>query len=346
MTNVIGSQDDEHASLMAVDQYFRWVRWSPALTQEEEARLVEVVERGKRERMQSFPDARVLAEAREARDRLVESFQGLVIHIAKQMQHRFEHLELLDLIQEGNIGLLRAIEENDVSKGYPLRALAGACIRYTISDAWREQEALVRCSRPAMTQWVQLSRLQEQFQQEQGREPTLVEIAQATGYPPAEVFEIQLLRRWRETISLHVFVEEGERDEDEIECAPVFAAAAETGVHDAEVQQAMQEALTQRQRQVIALRYGLVEGVGQGMTHAEVAAQLGVSRSDSAHIEMSAEERLRQRLGGIVGLAVICCVVCGKLVPQRVVTRPRRYCQNNHCRWAARKLLQVEREVA
>src|SRR5579864_6042019 len=140
MEHVIGSQDDEHASLLAVDQYFRWLHWSPALPQEEETRLIEVIERGKHEQRRVSPDAQVLAAAKEARDRLVESFQGLVIHIAYQMIYRFQHLELLDVIQEGNLGLLRAIEENDPKKGYPLRSLAGACIRYAISDAWRVQE--------------------------------------------------------------------------------------------------------------------------------------------------------------------------------------------------------------
>ncbi len=104
----------------------------------------------------------------------------------------------------------------------------------------------------------------------------------------------------------------------------------------------MQEVLTGRQWEVIALRYGLLDGCEQGMTHTEVAAHLGVTRDNSAHIEMVAERRLRQHLGGLFGLPVICCLACGKPVPQRVASRPRHYCHNNACRYAVQKMQRQE----
>lgn len=345
MTGGNGSvEDDRDVSLLAVDQYFRWVRWSPVLSREEEDALVLVVERGKQERMKASPDQQVQALAASARDRLVQSFQGLVIHIATQMAHRFSHLEVMDVIQEGNLGLLRAIDENEVSRGYPLRSLAGACIRYAILDAWREQEGLVSCSRKAMADWGRVARVSTRYEQEQGREPTVSEVAQETGMSAAEVYEVQVWRRWRRAESLHALQAEQERADGELPCSPVFVQAHESRVSPAVVQQAMAEVLTQRQQQVIGLRYGLLDGDGQGMTHPEVAARLGVTVSDSAHIEMNAERRLQQRLGGLVGLPVICCVVCGQPVPQRFLGRPRRYCHTNQCRWAAKKIL--AREVA
>src|SRR5690348_14274706 len=105
---------------MALDQYMRQVRWLEPLTAEEEARLIACIERGKHEKRQPHPNAWRLSLAQAARERLVEGYQPWVIHLAKGFLSRARGMELLDLIQEGNIALLQAIEHNDVSKGYPL----------------------------------------------------------------------------------------------------------------------------------------------------------------------------------------------------------------------------------
>src|SRR5437667_1145021 len=110
-------QDDQHISLLALDQYMRWVKWTPELTLEEEGQLLERVERGKQEQLKLCPDRQVLEEAKQARDRLVAGFQPLVIHIASTYRYRVRSMELMDLNQEGNVGLLQAIDVNDKSKG-------------------------------------------------------------------------------------------------------------------------------------------------------------------------------------------------------------------------------------
>ncbi len=105
MTKKKHDQNDQDVSLMAHDQYMHVVRWTPPLPTEEEVVLFQLIERGKAEYMQSSPDQQILQEAQQARDRLVAGFQGFVIHIAKQYCRYARGLELLDLIQEGNLGV-------------------------------------------------------------------------------------------------------------------------------------------------------------------------------------------------------------------------------------------------
>src|SRR5437764_11280006 len=190
MTRILGSYDDRDVSLLAQDQYFRWVHWTPELGREEEDQLVACVEQGKLERAKARPDAQVLAAAAAALDRLVAGFQGLVICIAKQMRHRFHGMDLMDLIQEGNVGLLRAIEENEVSKGFPLMALAGKYIRFAISDAWREQNGFVRSSRKAHSELTDVLQAEASLVQEQGQGPTVATLAEATGLTQTQAYGV------------------------------------------------------------------------------------------------------------------------------------------------------------
>ncbi len=164
-------QDDTDVSLTAEAQYMHQVHWTPKLTLEEETSLFQRLERGKHERAQLWPDQRVLADAKQARDRLVEGFQGFVTSLASQWVWRFRNMDLMDVIQEGNEGLMQAIELHDPTKGYPLRALAGTCIRHAIIDALAKRDGQVRflagssetCSRPCSVnrwwlRWRRLSR--------------------------------------------------------------------------------------------------------------------------------------------------------------------------------------------
>src|SRR5207302_1859299 len=131
MTQVIDSDDDRKVSLLAIDQYMRQVRWTDTLSREEEAVLFEWVARGKRERREDYPRQWVLEQARQARDRLVEGFQPLVIHFAKRYHHRVHSLDLLDLVQEGNLGLLKAIDLNEIGAG-GFSGLAARCIAFAV----------------------------------------------------------------------------------------------------------------------------------------------------------------------------------------------------------------------
>jgi RNA polymerase primary sigma factor len=285
MTGVIGDYDDRDVSLLAQDQYFRFVRWTPELPREEEDQLVQIVERGKQERVKSRRDVQVIEAAALAVDCLVQGYQGLVIHIARQLKDRFHSMELMDLIQEGNIGLLRAIEENDASKGLPLKALACHYIRYAICDAWRERYGFARCSRSAYSEMVVVLQAEASLLQEGGQVPTVEQLAQVTGLSHSQVYEVQDFRSWLSIVSLEAYQAEHEERGDEESFHSLFegsSVSADSLQRGAAVRQAMEEVLTERQRVVIALRYGLAEGEGQGMMHTEIAALFGNVRENSS----------------------------------------------------------------
>jgi RNA polymerase primary sigma factor len=333
---------DRSVSLLAQDQYMREVRWVPELLREEEDALVQVVERSKLECAKAHPDVQVVAMAAAARARLVEGFQGLVICIAHDMKHRFRGMDVMDLIQEGSCGLLRAIEENDVSKGLPLKALACSYIRYAISDAWREQNGFVRCSRKAHQEMVDVLQAEALLLQACQHEPTVAELAQAAGLSSIQVYEVQTFRQWLKMESLEALQEEHEQRGDDEPYRSLFEVAPVSELRCEAVRQAVEDVLTERQRVVITLRYGLAEGAGQSMMHTEIAALFGINREVSSRQESQAKQRLQVALAPLVNEPAVCCVVCGKPVPQRVLSRPRRYCHNNACRYAARKLQKQE----
>src|SRR5439155_19379722 len=110
-------QDDRDVSLMAYDQYMRLVNWTPRLSDEEILQLLQRIAQGKAEQMKARPDAWVLAQANEARDHLVVGLQRLAICLAQRCHRRYQRLELLDLIQEGNGGLLKATETHQPERG-------------------------------------------------------------------------------------------------------------------------------------------------------------------------------------------------------------------------------------
>ena len=135
---------ERDVSLLASDQYMRYVKWTPELTREEEAHLVQQVARGKAERVKASPDAQVLLEAQHARDRLVDGFQSFIIFVAKHYLRRSRSMELPDLTQEGTIGLLHAIERYDATRGYPLVTFAGWWVRAAIRAALADGDGMVR----------------------------------------------------------------------------------------------------------------------------------------------------------------------------------------------------------
>src|SRR5437016_8960153 len=110
-------QDDRGVSLLAIDQYMRLVKQIPRLSSEEETYLFEWVEQGRAEQVQPLPDKHILERARLARDRLVLGYQHFVIYTAKKYRRSCYSMELLDLISEGNLGLLRALAYHRSGEG-------------------------------------------------------------------------------------------------------------------------------------------------------------------------------------------------------------------------------------
>ena len=292
--------EDSHASLMALDQYLRQLRGVCPLTDEEEKRLVQRVERGRVEASEMWPDKEVLEEAKEARDRLIEGFLRLVVCIARQYVGVCRGMDLLDLIQEGNEGLLKAIERHQSGKGYPLVAFVSCYVRGAMLTALYRRDGMVRIDGVTLQALRQLRLAEGRLVAELGREPHLWEMAEALGVGVDRVVELLEARERKQVASLQRILTQ-EREEDEYRFVSLFAQeVAVERVHQQEledvVQGAFETALTPRQREVMQLRYGLEAQHQRGQSQQEVAACLGVTREGVRNIEHAAKRRLSARL--------------------------------------------------
>ena len=308
--SVIDDQDNQEVCLMALDQYIRQVRWLEPLTTEEEAQLLARIERGKHEKRQPQPNAWRLSLAKAARERLVEGYLPWVIHLAKEYVSRVRGMQLLDLIQEGNLGLLAAIEHNDVSKGYPLRALVTAYVRGAILDALRERDGLVRIPDRTVRQLRLLRKAQRALLHTLGREASYAELAAHMQLSVEKVCELVCYQERQEVSSLEALVQ-ARASEEEASFVSVFAATAEemrVQPWSELIEQAMQTMLTERQRTVVQLRYGFGEDGGLMRTQKEVAELAGI-----AWITVLRDER---RVKGVLreALAAVGTGICGQEV--------------------------------
>lgn len=297
-------QEDRYLSLLAVDQYMRQVRWTVRLSDVEVAQCFEQVQRGKQERGVSCPDGRVMQEARAARDRLVESFQFLVVYIAQQYVHRCQSMEFMDLVQEANLGLLEAIEHHETGKGYSFVSYAGHCIRSAVFQALINRDRAVRLPQRVQLRLSRMRQVERQLRLKLGRDPQFSEVAQAMGIEEARLRE-SVQAEEREVASLQGLLVEADM-EDKYDFVSLFAStvaaepAREESLRQA-MQQALVSALPQRQREVIELRYGLGEESSRPHSQDEVAAVLGMFQTCVSRSEQRAMKRLRQVLmpGGV-----------------------------------------------
>jgi RNA polymerase primary sigma factor len=296
---LMASNDEKDVSLMALNQYMRFVKWSPRLTPEQEEQLFQCVLRGRQERLKPFPDEAVLQEAKQARDRLVEGYQALVICIGKTYRRLCTSMEQLDVIQEGNIGLLYALENHQPGEDHSLRVYACICIRRSIVDAWRKCDRHIRLPRHARKAVAQMLDEKRQLEEYLGCEPTPQQLAQRMGVRVERVYDLLEWSSFR-CESLEQLLEEDE-SEDEIELVDrVLLAAgrysAEKGIYEQVVRQAMQR-LSPRQQEVIALRYGFDDG-GSRRTQDEVGQILGMRQGNVSTVESRAKAILRAALSG------------------------------------------------
>ncbi|MEV5515603.1 RNA polymerase sigma factor [Streptomyces flaveolus] len=282
-------------------QYLREIGRIPLLSAAEEVDLARRVEAGlfAEEKLRLTPDLdsslaldldRLVVMGRLAKRRLIEANLRLVVSVAKRYVGR--GLTMLDLVQEGNLGLIRAVEKFDYARGYKFSTYATWWIRQAMSRALADQARTIRVPVHVVELINRVVRVQRRMLQERGCEPTPQEVAAHLDLPPERVGEV--LRLAQEPVSLHAPVGEeddvalGDLIEDGDATSPVESAAF---LLLREHLEAVLSTLGERERKVVQLRYGLVDG--RPRTLEEIGRIFGVTRERIRQIESKTLNKLR-----------------------------------------------------
>jgi len=271
---VMKALSSNHSQDESLARYFEEISQTPLLTFEDELELSRRVEAGDE----------------LARKRLIQANLRLVVKIAKAYSRY--GTAFLDLIQEGNLGLIRAVEKFDYTKGFKFSTYATWWIRQAITRAIADQARTIRIPVHMVETMNKVLRISRQMLQELGREPTIDEIAAKVELTPDKVREIQRIAQ--EPVSLETPVGEeddsllGDFVEDPNVIAPATAAAR--ALLSEAIEEALQE-LNDREQQVVRLRFGLDDG--QIRTLEEVGREFSVTRERIRQIESKTLAKLR-----------------------------------------------------
>ena len=292
----------EHKSAEdSVGMYLREIGRVSLLSASDEIALAISMQKGKRamQRLEEIEDLSPeerhrmrmeYARGNQARRRLIEANLRLVVSVARKYAGR--GISLLDLIQEGNFGLLRAVDRFDYRKGHRFSTYATWWIRQAITRAIADQSRTIRLPVHMVEAVGRLTQVSHRLQQELGREPLAEEIARAMHITADKVR--QIVGASQQTVSLEMPIGEeedaslGDIIEDRNSIAPAEAASHQ--ILKEEVAD-MLATLTPREQRVIQLRYGLEDGYNR--TLAELGEELGVSRERVRQIEAEALTKLR-----------------------------------------------------
>jgi RNA polymerase primary sigma factor len=274
-----------------VRMYLKEIGRVPLLSMEDERRLAMAIESGEKEALKNgTADNAVILGGDEAKRALTEANLRLVVSIAKKYVGR--GMLFLDLIQEGNLGLIRAVEKFDYRKGYKFSTYATWWIRQAITRALADQARTIRIPVHMVETINRLIKISRQLLQELGRDPTVEEIANEMGLTPEKVREV--IKISQEPISLETPIGEeedshlGDFIEDQEAVAPAEAASV---MLLKEKMQDVLKNLTERERKVLVLRFGLEDG--HQRTLEEVGQEFGVTRERIRQIEAKALRKLR-----------------------------------------------------
>ncbi|MEV8539211.1 RNA polymerase sigma factor [Streptomyces sp. NPDC051572] len=282
-------------------QYLREIGRIPLLTAAEEVDLARRVEAGlfAEEKLGGATDLdsqlaldldKLVVMGRMAKRRLIEANLRLVVSVAKRYVGR--GLTMLDLVQEGNLGLIRAVEKFDYARGYKFSTYATWWIRQAMSRALADQARTIRVPVHVVELINRVVRVQRRMLQERGYEPTPEEVADHLDLAPERVSEV--LRLAQEPVSLHAPVGEeddvalGDLIEDGDATSPVESAAF---ILLRQHLEAVLSTLGERERKVVQLRYGLADG--RPRTLEEIGRIFGVTRERIRQIESKTLNKLR-----------------------------------------------------
>ncbi len=283
-----------------VHTYLREISRVELLDKEGEVRLAQKIEAGVKARQElqngNLPPERrayleqLVREGEEARAHLAKANLRLVVSIAKRYMHR--GLSFLDLIQEGNIGLMRAVEKFDWRRGYKFSTYATWWIRQAITRAIADQARTIRVPVHTMEAVQEIRRLRQEYIQARGTPPSYEELAELLGVSVDRVKKI-------ERAAAHVTSLERPMAEDDDETLGDFLADedAPSPAREAlrarlreELRQALAE-LDPREREILELRYGLLDG--HPRTLKEVANHFDITRERVRQLELKALEKLK-----------------------------------------------------
>ena len=284
-----------------VRMYLQEIGQVPLLSADQEVTLAKQMEAGARARValdreeyqswqERFACEQQVARGNEARQHLIQANLRLVVSIAKK--YTSYGLTMMDLVQEGNIGLMRAVEKFDYTKGHKFSTYATWWIRQAITRAIADQSRTIRLPVHMGEAISQVKRTSHKLQQSMEREPTPEEIADAMGISPTKVR--RTLEASMHPLSLEMPVgQEGEGRmgdfiEDDRISTPADAAAA--SMLREQIEEVLQK-LPERERKIIQLRYGLKDG--RYRTLEEVGVEFGITRERIRQIEAVALRKLR-----------------------------------------------------
>lgn len=276
-----------------VKMYLKEIGALPLLTSEEEIVLAKTVEAGMR--ADALPEEKEAAQ--EAKKELADRNLRLVVSIAKKYLGR--GLQFLDLIQEGNLGLLKAVDKFDYTKGYKFSTYATWWIRQAITRAIADQARTIRVPVHMVETINKLNRISRQLLQENGREATNEELAKAMGVSFAKIREVKKIAQ--DPISLETPIGEkedshlGDFIEDHEAIAPDDAAGS---ILLREQIEELLTGLTERERQVLELRFGLKDG--KTRTLEEVGKYFDVTRERIRQIEGKALSKLKKTAKNLI----------------------------------------------
>ena len=268
----------DEATLDSVQMYLREIGKVPLLKAEEEVSLAKRIEKGDK----------------AAREKLTSANLRFVVSIAKKYVGRSPNLTLLDLIQEGNIGLFKAVEKFDYHKGYKFSTYATWWIRQAITRALADQARTIRIPVHMVETISKYTQTKRRLLQDLGREPLAEEIAAEMGLDIEKIRQIQKISQ--ETVSLEAPIGDDDEDstlgefiEDEKTILPSQVAARKL-LQD-QLRSILDE-LAPREQKILTMRFGLSDGITH--TLEEVGKEFGVTRERIRQIEAKALEKIRK----------------------------------------------------